>query len=344
MRRAAILLAVILSCCAPTICSAQQDQVFGKKGTPTNGRISSITPDKITIQGLRGAQDVETKDILKVVFADEPDALTTARERATDRQFTDAVDELKKIDMTAITDPRITQEATYYAAFCMAQLALTAGGDKAAATQKMFDFLSQNQASYHFYEGAELLGDLYYAQGNYGDAAKFYGVLVKAPWVEYKMKATVLKARALAGEGKDEEAIAAYDTVIGAGVNTLEATEQKMHATVGKAVSLAATGKHDEGVKLVESLIAKNDPSDAALFGRAYNALGACYEKAGKPKDALLAYLHTDRLFYMDGDAHAEALYHLSKLWPQVNRSDRAGKASTTLRSRYPGSPWAAKE
>jgi tetratricopeptide (TPR) repeat protein len=118
--------------------------------------------------------------------------------------------------------------------------------------------------------------------------------------------------------------------------------EQKMHAMVGKAVCLAATGKADEGIAMIEDLIAKNDPSDAKLFARAYNALGACYEKAGKTQDALLAYLHTDVLFFADREAHAEALYHLSKLWAAVNKSDRGVEAGTLLRSRYPGSRWAS--
>ena len=79
--------------------------------------------------------------------------------------------------------------------------------------------------------------------------------------------------------------MAAYDLILSSGLNTPEAVEQKMQATVGRAVCLAATGKHDEGITIIEDLIAKNDPNDASLFGRAYNALGACYLKAGKPQE-----------------------------------------------------------
>jgi hypothetical protein len=109
-------------------------------------------------------------------------------------------------------------------------------------------------------------------------------------------------------------------------------------------VALAETGKADEAIKQLQELIRKNDPQDAVLFARAYNALGRCYLKQNKPKDALLALLHTDVLFYSDADAHAEALYHLSKLWNEVNKSDRALAARTTLRERYAGSVWATLE
>jgi tetratricopeptide (TPR) repeat protein len=257
-------------------------------------------------------------------------------------QYEDAIEELKKIDVGAIGSTVVTQDVGYYAAYCKAQLALTAGGDKAAAIDLLRSWLGKNQTSFHFFEGVTQLGDLYFASGDFTNAAMFYGLLSKAIWPEYKMKAAVLQARAKSADGKDAEALTLYEQVLSSGLNTPDAVEQKMHATVGKAVCLAATGKGDEGIGIIEDLIAKNDPSDMVLFGRAYNALGACYEKTGKPQDALLAYLHTDVLFFADGEAHAEALYHLSKLWADVGKSDRAVQARGVLQSRYPGSRWAS--
>ena len=94
----------------------------------------------------------------------------------------------------------------------------------------------------------------------------------------------------------------------------------------------------------MQDLINRNDPQDAALFARAYNALGRCYLKQGKTKEAVLALLHTDVLFSNEAEPQAEALYHLSKLWSEVNKSDRAAAARTTLRQRYAGSIWATME
>jgi hypothetical protein len=72
--------------------------------------------------------------------------------------------------------------------------------------------------------------------------------------------------------------------------------------------------------------------------------MGQCYLKSNKPKDALLAYLHTDILFYGDPESHAEALYYLDKLWQQVDRPERALQARKLLQQRYRGSVWANKE
>lgn len=326
----------------PVSSQAQQDQVYGKSGVPTRGTVTAVSPVKVTVQSIGVSLDVDTKDITKVTFDDEPAELGTARDWALAGQFEDALKELKKIDQAAIANEVIKQEVGYYTAYCLAKVALSGGGDKAVAIDSMKNFIGQNRGTFHFFEGVEVLGDLNFADGQFAQAATFYGLIAQAPWPEYKMKSAVLQGRAQAADGKYPEALANYEQVLAGGLNTPEATQQKLHATVGKAVCLAATGKHQEGITLIQDLIAKNDPSDADLFARAYNALGACYEKAGQSKEALLAYLHTDVLYFTNTQAHAEALYHLSKLWAEVNKSDRAVRARSLLQSRYPGSRWAS--
>ncbi|MFI4876357.1 MAG: tol-pal system YbgF family protein, partial [Blastopirellula sp. JB062] len=117
---------------------------------------------------------------------------------------------------------------------------------------------------------------------------------------------------------------------------------QKDFATVGKAICLAEQGKPADGVKLIQPVLERANPKDADLFSAAYNALGRCYLKEGKPKDALLAFLHTDILFYGNPEMHAEALYYMSKLWKEVNDPDKGVAAYELLRSRYAGSRWAS--
>ena len=336
----ALLTAAVVFSTAPAL--AQQDTIIGKGGSPIRGTIVGISPTAVKIETTGTARDIETREIQKLSFGDEPADVTNARDQAIAGQFENALASLKKVNLAEIQNAAIKQEVGYYSAFCNAKLAMTAGGDKAAAIAELKAFIGQNRTTFHFFEGVQLLGDLNFADAKYADAATFYGLLGQAEWPEYKMRAAVQQARAQSAEGKYPEALAAYDQILASGLNTPEAAVQKMHATVGRAVCLAATGKHEEGITIIEDLIAKNDPSDASLFGRAYNALGACYEKAGKPQDALMAYLHTDILFFKDSESHAEALYRLSKLWAAVNKSDRAVEARSTLQSRYPGSRWAA--
>ncbi len=321
---------------------AQQDTITNRGGTSIRGTIVGISPTSVKIETTGTTRDIEVREIQRLSFGDEPGDLRNGRDQAIAGQFENAIESLQKINLAEIQVPAIKQDVGYYLAYCNAKLALTAGGDKAAAIAQLREFIGQNRDTYHFYQGVELLGDLNFADGKYTEASTFYGLLGKAEWPEYKLRAAVLQARAQVAEGKYPEAQAAYEQVLASSLNTADAVEQKMAATVGRAVCLAAAGKPEEGIAIVEDMISKSDPSNVTLFGRAYNALGACYLKAGKPQDALMAYLHTDVLFFADGEAHAEALFNLAKLWDQANKADRAVEARNTLQSRYPGSRWAA--
>jgi len=343
MNRCTIAIWCLAAIALPGVAKAQNDQVFGRTGTPTRGLITKVSPTQVTIQATGASVDIDTKDIQRVTFGDEPAELRTARDRALAGQFGDALEELKKVNAATIKNDVIRAEVGYYTAYSQGQLALTEGGDKAAAIALMMNFIRENPGTFHYFEGVELLGDLHYASGEFDRAAMFYGLIgSKAPWPEYQMRASVLQARSQAEAGNYTDALASFDRVLASGLNTAAAVEQKMHATVGRAVCLAATNQAEEGIKIINDLIAKNDPNDPNLFGRAYNALGACYVKAGATKEALLAYLHTDVLYFTNRQAHPEALYNLAKLWDQVNRSDRAVRARSLLQSRYPGSRWAS--
>lgn len=155
------------------------------------------------------------------------------------------------------------------------------------------------------------------------------------------MRAGLATGRALVLAGKFEDAQKSFDAVAGSSENNSEANALKQHAVVGKALCQAETGKPDEAIAALSEIVAKNDPQlDGKLFARAYNALGNSYLKQGKTKDALMAFLKTDLLFFSDSDAHAESLFQLSKLWDATGHADRASDARNKLRDRYSGSVW----
>ena len=116
-----------------------------------------------------------------------------------------------------------------------------------------------------------------------------------------------------------------------------------MTATLGKAGALVALKKLDEAIKTVDGFLEKADPEDASLMARAYNILGTAQRRAGRTKEALLAFLHVDVLYAAVHDAHAEALANLADLWDQVHKTERANRARKTLIEQYPESPWAKK-
>lgn len=327
-----------------------EDQVFLVKGTPARGSIPAekgMTRDKVTIETKTSPREIEVHEITRITFKDEPTDLSAGRTQVLQKNYNQALADLKKLDGQKIDRAHIRQDVEFYKALCLCRLALAEGGDKKAASGAMLAFVSKAPQSYHFYEAAELLGDVAMASGNYADAVKYYGGpqgLVSSPWNDYQMRANNATGRALIGEKQFEPALEKFTAVMNSAEATPEAVRQKNLAHVGRAVCLAETDKVEEAVTLLQDLVNKNDPQDVVLFARLYNALGRCYLKQNKTKEAVMAYLHTDVLFYADADAHAEALYHLSKLWSDVNKSDRAVAARNTLRERYAGSVWAGLE
>jgi tetratricopeptide (TPR) repeat protein len=159
------------------------------------------------------------------------------------------------------------------------------------------------------------------------------------------MRAGAARGRALLKQGKAQEALAVFDAVIGlaAGQDNPLVARQRLMATVGKATCLAEAGQHEEGVKLLNALIAEADAEEAELHALAYNALGNCQRKAGRPKDARMAFLHVHILYPAFPDAHAEALANLVDLWKELGDGTRSMEAQDTLQKRYPNSAWAKR-
>jgi tetratricopeptide (TPR) repeat protein len=324
-----------------------EDQVYRKGQAPERGILTEMSNKEVTLSAGGTKRSFAANEIQRITFDDEPNSLSQARRDILEAgNYKSALDDLKKIDAAKIEREVVRQEVEYYRALCMAKLAMSEGGDKAAAEAALKEFATKNKDNWHFYAAAELLGDVAASAGKYADAARYYGPVATTPWEETKARANVALARMLAAQGKYPEALEKYEAVE-KDSSTADTETYKQQAIVGRAMCLAETGKPDEAIKLLtdaKGVIATNDPKDARLMSRAYNALGSAYLKADKKKDAILAFLHTDLLYFQEADAHAEALYHLATLFNQVNKADRAIEASNTLKQRYAGSVWASKK
>jgi tetratricopeptide (TPR) repeat protein len=148
----------------------------------------------------------------------------------------------------------------------------------------------------------------------------------------------VAVGRTLQAQGNHAAAIEQFDAALALPDDGTDAQNQKLSATLAKAVSQAETGGIEEAVRSLEKIIQDADPQQKELHARAYIALGTCYEKVGKTKDALLAFLHVDVLYNTVPDAHAEALAHLVPLWQAIGHEERARESRELLLERYAGS------
>jgi tetratricopeptide (TPR) repeat protein len=342
------LAALAASLLFSTIVSAE-DQLYRKGMASEKGIVSDMSKTEVTLSSGGAKRAFPANEIQRINFDGEPGDLSQARTTIlTTANYKAALEDLKKVDLKKV-DTRadmIKQEVDFYRALCLAHLSLTEGGEKKAAEDALTKFCKDHKESYHFYPAAELAGDVAAAAGRYDDAAKYYNAVAGAPWDDTRIRANVSLARMLSAQGKYPEALEKYDAVA-KDVDTPETGPYKQQAIVGRAVCLAETSKPDEAIALIndpKGVIATNDPKDTKLMSRAYNALGTAYSRAGKKKEAILAFLHTDLLYFQDPDAHAEALYNLAGLFQDTNKADRSIEARNTLKARYAGSVWETKK
>jgi hypothetical protein len=59
------------------------------------------------------------------------------------------------------------------------------------------------------------------------------------------------------------------------------------------------------------------------------------HRKAGHPQEALMAFLHTDVLYFTSREDHIEALRNLVDLWKELQKPDRASQAQEVLAQQY---------
>jgi tetratricopeptide (TPR) repeat protein len=141
----------------------------------------------------------------------------------------------------------------------------------------------------------------------------------------------------LARRGEHAQAVAALDALI---KSAPENSARRREARLTRAECLAAQEKFTEAEAEVRSLIKALPAEDAPTQSLAYNTLGDCLRAAHKPKDALLAYLHTDLLYAKDREQHPRALARIAQVWRELKREDRSDEVMQRLRQEYPQSPW----
>jgi tetratricopeptide (TPR) repeat protein len=323
--------------------SFAQDTVYRRGGKSVVGVINGMTKLEVSIAVNGKDEKIPSNEISRISVEGEPSAMSDVRKSLAENNYRAALEDMKGIDLKSVERDIAKQEIEYHHAFCTAKLAMTEGGDKEAAEALLKGFAGKYKDSFRFFTVAELAGDLAAASGKWDAAIRTFGALEKVTWNDMRLRAMSEGARALAMQGKFPEALQKFDAVVNDSVKTAETEPFKQLAKVGRANCLANTGKAKEAIEMLagkDGVIAATDPNNGPLMARAYNALGTAYVKAGQPKEALLAFLHTDLLYFQEADAHAEALHHLSKLWVEAKKNDRATTATTTLKQRYAGSVW----
>ena len=342
MNRRCVILAVGLCLAAGSASWALDVIKTTTSRVPLRGEIQQMSPAEVELKtGLSPSRTIPVNEIVYISYDREPPGLNTARIALLGDRYEDALTSLSKVSPDE-QKPPIQQDIEFYGALCRAKLALGGSGEIDAARKAMASFVTTRTGSYHWFRANEVVGDLYLATGAYQQAEKYYTQLAKAPWPDYKMRAGVAVGRARLAQGKTPQALQAFEYVLKTETTGELAQSQRLAATVGKARCLTADKKYDEAVKTVNGVISKTDSEQVELNARAYNALGtALMGSPDRDKEALMAFLHVDVIYFAVPETHAEALANLAVLWEKMNKTDRAARARRILEERYQNSPWA---
>lgn len=324
----------------PGTARAQRDTIDPVNGRSLRGTIQSSSPAGLVIETSDGSREVAGWQIRRVKFGDEPNELTRARSAYADDRYNVTLQELASL--TTPPDRELIQsDIRFFQAMAAANTALAGGGITAAqASDQVRQFINECPNSYMLEAARAALSELTFAQGDFPKAVQMFATLASSDWPEIQFQSLINQGQALMMEDKHAEAIKVFEQVDQVDNAADYALQGKAIARCLRAQALAFAGKPDEARQIALDIIRNTDARNSILFGHAYNALGASHLEKGELKDAARAYLHTDLLFTTDPDAHAQALYQLTRIWPQLERSDRAVEARQKIRDRYRNTFW----
>jgi tetratricopeptide (TPR) repeat protein len=304
-------------------------------GGSITGKVVQADANQVVVDRGQGRQEVlEPHRVEMILFDDEPSTLRTAKMAAVAGRFEEVMSGLERVQLPENVDPKVKQEMDFLRAFCRTRLAEASANPAALkeAADLMAAFARANPNHYRIWQAAEMAAHLLVGLGQEQEAEVFFGRLAEAPWPDVQLRARMAMGRAMLARKNFQEAEKLFDAILAHD----QKDERLRHgAAVGKVRVLAATGRTDEAIRLAEETIKAIGAEQVDLQAQAYNALGLAYQKAGRLKEAILAYLHVDLLYSNAPAQHVEALENLVELFGRVGQRERAEEAAKVLQERY---------
>ena len=337
-----LLAAVLLSALGTAAGAA--DEIVRTDGRKFVGVVQSADRAGLTLKpSLGDAVEVATADIARVSWDGEPSGLSLVRNVEAAGRLGEARDGYRE----ALSDLQsnrafVRQDLEFLLARTLAALAARSPSDDAAAAEAREALSALPPDSFRRDPSLKVLADLHRARGEFDEAAAAYTALSESPVPRAGLAGRTELARLALSRGDAAGAKERFAR-IAADAAEQELPDAALAARLGGAAADVSLG--DAGPALAESdaILSEADPSDAAVRAGAYLRRGDALRALGRPKEALLAYLHVDTLFPAAAEAHAESLLRLSELWAELGLPARATDAAVKLKTRYPNSEWAAR-
>ena len=321
------------------------DSVTRKDGSRVSGEITGATKSGLTIKPTVG--DAVTISSNEIGAVDWDGATADLRLGVSDEnggRFDSALARVTKSKAES-TDANelLKHEFDFVLARIAGRMAMADATKLDGAISQLEGFRKSGSDHFRFYEAVALLGQLQLVKGDYAAATATFEQLGHAESSDYKLAARIAQGRIQMAEGKNAEAEQSFDAAIASAGNSPAEQARKFEAMLGKARALATQSKQTEALAVLEEVISKAPATATALQAEAYVLQGNALQALNRNKEAVLAYLHVDILFPRESGYHAEALYHMARLWKTVQAPERGLDAEAKLTAAYPNSEWAKK-
>jgi tetratricopeptide (TPR) repeat protein len=304
-------------------------------GGRVRGNVQSETPSEVVVTLGTNTVTVPTDQIVSIRYDSQSANYQLGETREAAGQLAEAAELYKKSAAESSSRPFPHQAALFREAKVLADLALIEPERLKDARDRLNQFIRLYPGGRHIAAARDALARLQIGSGDFAGAEANIAALSKLP--RGAERSAALRTKLLAKQGKHQEAIAEMDRLIAA---SPKASERQRAARLAKAESLAAIKKYQEAEALVRDVIRENPAEDADSQAPAYNTLGDCLRAANRPKDALIAYLHTDMLYSKDKEEHPRALHGISAMFRQLKQDAHADEYAQRLKQEYPRSVW----
>ncbi len=339
-----ILLPLCFCLIASTALAQRGDTVYrananGVGSTKISGKVVDMTPMGILVESKGSTTTIPAGEVRNVVYANQANSITRTADRIKSGSYAQGIEEIAKIDDKG--NPFVAHELAFLKAYAEGNLALKGSFDAIEAGKSLSNFLAKYKKSYHFFPATELKGRLLYSLKFPDLAAKEFKRLTQSDWPEYVIKGNYYLAQTAIAQKNFDGAITSCDQILASTDNDDVTRQYQLLAKCLKAKAQTLSGNPGSAESDLKQIIKVENPDNQELFAAAYNALGVYHFKANQLKEAREKFLLTHLLMYSESESHAEALYYLAQIWPQLGNTDEANKTRELLKSRYRNSYWA---
>lgn len=311
----------------------------GAGSTKLSGKVVGMTPQGIQIEANGSRTTIPSAEVRSVVYSGQVGSIGRTADRIKAGSYAQGIEEVAKIDDRG--NPYVAHELAFLKAYAEGNLALKGSFDALEAGKSLNNFLKKYKTSYHFFPATALKGRLLYSLKFPDLAAKEFELLTRSDWPEYALKGKYYLAQTALTQQNFDGAIASCDQIIASTDNDDLTQQYQLLAKCLKAKAQCLSGNPGTAESDIKQIIKVENPDNQELFATAYNALGVYHFKAKQLKEAREKFLLTHLLMYPESESHAEALYYLAQIWPELGDTDEANKTRELLKSRYRNSYWA---